>query len=198
MKTWQIEMLVVACILALITALKFIFTDAGPIELVGSIAVLASFGHMQIADRLREKAAQQPHPDVECHRWLSRYLLAKEILWVVFFFATGSYAALAGCFIFLFYQVWRSRHARNRVRKESRDPGVMGKVNQFLEENEDYKMSFALEYSSIIGWSAEFTPRRRHKMAMEHSMWSQSGDTPEEAIVRAMEHTKMQIRREIQ
>lgn len=110
-------MLVVACVLSAVVAI----THGGWLELVGALAVLLSFGHAQVADRLAETSAwlgsTQSHPKmsyVECHRWATRYLVSKESCWLIYFVLHRSWSALAGVGLFLAYtpwrRFWRSRH----------------------------------------------------------------------------------------
>lgn len=102
-RTWHVEIAVVAAVLFGLAAAR----GARWPEWVGAGAVLASFGHAQIADRLTEREARRPVPAVECYGKAVYYFVAKEALWVVFFVATGAWSALVGCALFLLYPVWR-------------------------------------------------------------------------------------------
>lgn len=110
MKTWQFEMLVVAAILVTVA----LATGGGPLELLGAGAVLLSFAHAQVADRLAEREASRARPSVECHRWATRYLVGKESLWLLYFVMHRSWAALAGVGLFIVYPLWR-RFWRSRM-----------------------------------------------------------------------------------
>jgi hypothetical protein len=114
MKTWHFEQAVVAAVLVAVA----VASGGGALELLGAGAVLLSFGHASVADRLaeaeRERRAYVRFADgdtdkhaVACHRWATRYLVGKEALWVVYFVLHRSWAALAGCALFLAYPVWR-------------------------------------------------------------------------------------------
>jgi len=103
MRTWRVEMLVVATVLLAVVA----FTNGGGLELLGAGAVLLSFAHAQVADRLAEREASRARPSVECHRWATRYLIGKESLWLVYFVLHHSWSALAGVGLFLAYSPWR-------------------------------------------------------------------------------------------
>lgn len=118
MKTWKVEMLVVTAILLAVN--YFTHGVHLSIELVGSAAVLLTFGHAQIADRLAEAenqrardAALSVYPSteakikVECFRKLWWYYVGKESCWLVYFACTHAYSALVGVFVFLAYPVWR-------------------------------------------------------------------------------------------
>jgi len=116
MKTWQIEMIVVGNVLAPIAILT-----AKPenyyAELIGSLAVLLTFAHVQVADRLAEKAEADEklgEESVECHQWTRRYLLSKEICWLLYFVLLGAYSALVGVGIFLLYPAWRHYYRKKR------------------------------------------------------------------------------------
>lgn len=49
----------------------------------------------------------------------------------------------------------------------------------------DLKWSFGLEYSSVIDWVADFTPRRNHPKAREYPAFQGGGRAAPEAICRA-------------
>lgn len=51
---------------------------------------------------------------VECHRWLARYHVGKELLWLAYFVAMGAWSALVGVFVFLLYPLWRGWHLRRK------------------------------------------------------------------------------------
>ncbi len=103
MKTWVWELAVVSLVLIGVVAV----THGGPVEAVGTLAVLATFAHAQVAERMREKEALKAKPDVHCHRWSTRYFLAKELLWLSYFVAHRSWSALVGVGVFLAYPLWR-------------------------------------------------------------------------------------------
>jgi hypothetical protein len=102
-KTYQIEIIVVGTILSGVV----LATHGGILEWLGSLAVLCSFCHGQISDRMAEKESKKETPDVHCWQWSLRYFIAKEALWLIYFLAHRSYAALVGVFIFLLYPLWR-------------------------------------------------------------------------------------------
>ena len=105
--TWQIEAVIVAIVL-ISTAL---LSGKGLIEFLGVGAVFFSWMHASVANSLQEaqrlKERQQVPVEVHCYRWLARYFYIKEILWCGYFFYLGAWSALAGVFIFLFYQFWK-------------------------------------------------------------------------------------------
>lgn len=103
MKTWKLEMLLVALVLLGVV----IATRGGWLEALGAVAVLAAFGNAQVAWRMAESEATKLKPDVECHKWSGRYLFTKELLWLAYFVAHKSWAALVGVGVFLLYPLWR-------------------------------------------------------------------------------------------
>ena len=124
-RTWYVETLVAAAILTTVA----LATGGGALELLGAGAVLLSFGHASIADRLAEAEAERrsyvrfvdggvDDHAVTCHRWLVRYLVGKEALWLVYFVLHHSWSALAGVGLFLAYPAWRgwwrARHPLGR------------------------------------------------------------------------------------
>lgn len=102
MKTWHGEMAVAGLALGSVA-----WWQGRPADWLGALAVLLSFGHATVAERMRERQAIKQLVDVECHRMLTQYLIAKETAWVVFFTLSGSYPALMGCGIFILYPLWR-------------------------------------------------------------------------------------------
>lgn len=102
-RTYHLELAVVCAVLSGVVVL----THGGWLELLGAGAVLLSFAHGQVADRLAEREAARAEPDVECHAMARRYFIGKEALWFAYFAAKGSYSALAGVVLFLAYPFWR-------------------------------------------------------------------------------------------
>lgn len=102
MKTWHLELAVIASVLGTVAALS-----GGPVEWIGAGAVVLSFAHAQVADRLAEREAAREVATVDCHRWATRYLVGKEVLWCAFFVLHHAWSALAGVALFLAYPAWR-------------------------------------------------------------------------------------------
>lgn len=102
-RTWQIELVWVAMVLAVM----LLVTEGGWVEVVGAGAVLLSFAHIQVADRLAEREAKRPTATVACHAWAARYLVGKEVLWLAYFVAHRSWSALVGVVLFIAYPLWR-------------------------------------------------------------------------------------------
>lgn len=121
MKTWHLEMTVAALVLVAVALLS----GGSWLELLGAAAVVLTFGHAQVADRLAENERERgeyvrdavaDRHAVTCHRWATRYLVGKETLWLVYFVLHASWSALAGVVLFLAYplwrRLWRRRHPR--------------------------------------------------------------------------------------
>lgn len=109
MQTWKIEFIFVWLVLVAGLACNphYNWTD-----IIGSVAVLISFGHAQVSDRMAEKQSKLAKPDVECYRWSLGYFIAKEALWLAYFISNHSYPALLGVVVFLLYPVWRKVYRR--------------------------------------------------------------------------------------
>lgn len=116
MKTWRIEMLVVAAILV---AVNYLTHKLFTIEILAAIAVLMTFGHAQIADRLAEQEALRVTPTVDCYRKMWYYFVGKEAFWFLYFFLNHSYSALVGVFLFLAYPAWRKIYRKRIQRGQS-------------------------------------------------------------------------------
>ncbi len=100
---WQLELLIVSAILVVV----LVATGSQPSEALGTIAVILTFCHAQVSDRMAEREAARVKPDVHCFRWSLRYFVAKETVWMLYFIVHKSWSALAGVGIFLAYPLWR-------------------------------------------------------------------------------------------
>jgi len=61
-------------------------------------------------------------------------------------------------------------------------------IQEFLDQHQDLKLSFGLEYSSIVDWVAEFVPRRKHPLARSYNgPWRVQALGMEEAVNLAAE-----------
>lgn len=103
-RTWQLESVVALAVLSLVAVIG----GNHAAEWLGVGAVWLSFMHGQVSDRLVERQAKLATPDVHCWRWSRVYFAGKELLWVAYFVAHHSYAALTGCALFLAYPIWRA------------------------------------------------------------------------------------------
>ncbi len=110
-RTWMIEATVVGAVLALVAAM----TGGGTVQWLSAVAVLLSFMHAQVAERMTERQAAAAKPDVECWRWSRRYFLGKELAWCAVFSITRAWPALAGVALFLAYPAWRRFYAASRM-----------------------------------------------------------------------------------
>ena len=116
MKTWHIEALVIAAILAATVLL----TGNDPKEWLGSAAVFVMTRRVSVGDRMQEAeqaaASRGETPQTECYRWFHRYLYIAEALWCAYFIAHGAWSALVGVGMMLLYPVWRRVYRRWRPR----------------------------------------------------------------------------------
>lgn len=113
MKTWHVEMLVVAVILLVVNLIaQRLFT----VEILGAVAVILTFGHAQIADRMAEQESLRDKPAVDCYKKLWYYFVGKELFWCLYFLLNHSYSALVGVLVFLAYPVWRGIY-RRKIKK---------------------------------------------------------------------------------
>lgn len=110
-KTWIYEAGVAAILLIVSVILNNISFEA----VLSAVAVFYSFMHIQISDRLQEQEAMKIHVSVECHDKLNRYLVLKEVLWIMFFILSGAYPALLGCILFISYPLWR-KYYRTKIK----------------------------------------------------------------------------------
>jgi len=108
MKTWHKEAAVMAAVLTLSTGAGMA-QNADWRQIVGGLAVMATFLHAQVSDRLREYAAGGDTPP-ECARLERAYYVAKEVLWLAYFLLIGAYAPIIGTAGFLLYPRWRAWH----------------------------------------------------------------------------------------
>jgi hypothetical protein len=109
MKTWHIEMAVVATVLLV---LNIVTGKLFTIEALAAVAVLLTFGHAQVADRMAEQEELREKPSVNCFRMLWFYFIGKEIFWLLYFFLNHSFSALVGVITFLLYPAWRRAYRR--------------------------------------------------------------------------------------
>jgi hypothetical protein len=108
-KTWMYEISVIAAVLFSVT---LIFAN-NLVNWLSTFAVLFTFNHAQIADRLKERQKKMEVPDVECYHKLDKLFVIKEILWITTFIIIGSYAAIVGSVMFALYPLWRKYYRHN-------------------------------------------------------------------------------------
>jgi len=108
-RTYVKELLVVSLILMITT---FIWSN-NLLNWISIVAVILTFGHIQISDRLMEAQVVKQEKEVECYWKLPYYLWSKEILWVIVFLISNNYSAIVGAGIFLIYPFWRKFHRKN-------------------------------------------------------------------------------------
>ena len=98
-----------AAVLTVSTGLGMVQTDGDWRQVIGGLAVMATFLHAQVSDRLREYAAGGGIPP-ECARMERVYYMGKEVLWLGYFLSMAAYSPIIGTVGFLLYPQWRARH----------------------------------------------------------------------------------------
>lgn len=109
MRTWHKELLVVSVVL-IITTMWFA-NDA--INWITTLAVILTFQHAQIGDRLQERQQVMDKPTVECYWKLNKLFAAKEVCWITAFLLMRNYAAIVGGVLFALYPLWRRYYRKN-------------------------------------------------------------------------------------
>src|SRR5882757_187050 len=117
MKTWHYELLVVTGILCLTTLLF----QNNRINWITTVAIMFTFQHAQIGDRLQEGQRQMTNPDVKCFWKLNILFAMKEIVWIATFLLMHNYAAIVGSIMFACYPVWRKIYRSYRPRRDVKD-----------------------------------------------------------------------------
>ena len=112
LKTWTKEAAVMAAILTASTAASM-YAGADWRQIIGGLAVMATFLHAQVSDRLREYADGGQDRPPECARLERAYYIAKELLWLVYFLSMAAYAPIIGTLGFLAYPRWRAWYRKN-------------------------------------------------------------------------------------
>jgi hypothetical protein len=111
MKTWHYEILIVGIVLCLVT---FLFSN-NIVNWVTTLAIILTFNHGQIGDRLQERQANMDNPTVECYHKLNKLFAGKEICWIAAFLLMKNYAAIVGSFMFAIYPLWR-KYYRSQIK----------------------------------------------------------------------------------
>lgn len=115
MKTWKWEVLVIAVILCMVTLLF----QNNRINWITTLAVIITFQHAQIGDRLQEGQKQLKNPDVKCYWKLNILFAFKEIVWISAFILMRNYAAIVGSILFALYPIWRKIYRYYKPRRNS-------------------------------------------------------------------------------
>lgn len=111
-RTWHVEIATV-----FLVTFGSAYLGGGGMNFLAALAITLSFGHAQIADRMKESQDSHPVPDVHCAWKLNWYLVSKETCWLLLFALTGQWTALISVPLFLLYPVWRSWWRRSHPRK---------------------------------------------------------------------------------
>lgn len=113
LRTWHLELLVAAAVVIGTTAA----TATRLVDWLACAAVIASFCHGQVAERMAEAQGELARPTVDCYRVANFYWIFKECLWLSYFIADGVYAAVCGCVLFASYPAWRRFWRARRARE---------------------------------------------------------------------------------
>lgn len=109
MRTWHVEILVVGVVLVTVTLL----TKPDWVNWITTLAILFTFNHAQIGDRLQERQAVKEVKDVPCYHKLNKLFVVKELLWITAFLLMHNYAAIVGSGLFALYPYWRKLYRRH-------------------------------------------------------------------------------------
>lgn len=111
MRTWIKGVLVVGAVLCVVTLL----TGNTKVNWVITAAIIMTFQHAQIADRLQERQAKMAVPDVACYYKLNWLFAIKEILWITAFIMLKTWSAIIGADMFALYPLWR-KYYRSKIK----------------------------------------------------------------------------------
>jgi hypothetical protein len=111
MRTWKIEIIIVCAILTTVT---FCFANNW-VNWITTVAILLTFNHAQIGDRLQERQAVMDKPTVECYHKLNKLFAGKEVCWIIAFVLMKNYAAIVGSGLFALYPLWR-KYYRKKIK----------------------------------------------------------------------------------
>lgn len=111
MKTWHYETFVMGIVLCVVD----LFFANNPINWITTLAILLTFNHAQIADRLQERQSKMDIPTVECYHKLNKLFTAKEICWIIAFLLMRNYSAIVGSLLFAAYPYWR-KYYRSKIK----------------------------------------------------------------------------------
>lgn len=129
-------MLVVGVVLSLVA---FFFSN----DLAGwltAAAILATFGHTQIGDRMQERQSLMETPSVECHWKMNYYFVGKEVLWITMFLVVQNYPAIIGSALFIAYPHWRKWYRK-------RNP-----IGELVKSDEEVFIETLTKEDSDGGW----------------------------------------------
>ena len=110
-KTWHIE----AAVIFVALAATVLVSGNHWKEWIGAGAVMLSFLHAQIADRLAEAQKKLIVPNISCYPLANRYLTSKEVLWITYFIVSGAWSAMTGAVLFALYPFWR-KYYRTKIK----------------------------------------------------------------------------------
>lgn len=108
MRTWVYEIIVIGLVLCTI---DIVFAN-NLINWITTLAILFTFNHAQIGDRLQERQHKMDQPTVECYYKLNKLFTIKEILWIISFLLMHNYSAIVGSCLFALYPYWRKYYRK--------------------------------------------------------------------------------------
>jgi hypothetical protein len=111
MKTWHYEIIVLASVLCIVN----LIAANNLVNWITTLAILITFNHSQIADRLMERQKELQVRTVECVHKLVYLFLAKETVWITAFLVMRNYAAIVGSIVLFLYPFWRKIY-RKKIR----------------------------------------------------------------------------------
>lgn len=118
--TWKWERDFAILFVTIITVIGVVADYQGPrimaAEFFCALGVIYTFAHMQVGSRLEEAQGRDDSPTtVECAAKLTKYLIRKEIYWLLGFSLHGAWSATGGIPLFLFYPAWRRWYLNARA-----------------------------------------------------------------------------------
>lgn len=109
-----------ASLLLIGASISYFVFSVGLFEVVVTfVAVMATFCHAQVSDRLREYADGGVKIPPECSHLERSYYYVKEASWLLLFLYLANLPALIGTAGFLVYPVWRSYYKGREEKKEN-------------------------------------------------------------------------------
>ncbi len=122
--TWHFEAIFVALVLFVVAVftspdIRLVASDGALltqflIVWLSACAVLGSFLHAKVGYRMAEALQESNASNTSCYEWSGKYWLTKELLWLIVFFLSGAYPAIAGAVLFILYPAWRKIHTEER------------------------------------------------------------------------------------
>ena len=109
LRTWHYEVAVMTLVLCVV---NYFFAN-NAINWVTTLAIILTFQHGQIGDRLQERQDKLEIKTVECYHKLNKLFAGKEIVWIIAFIMMKNYAAIVGSLLFFLYPFWRKYYRKH-------------------------------------------------------------------------------------